>query len=128
MDKKAIKKALTLAKLAARDAGYHLIKNKNLINKTLSSTNKDIKLKADVSSEKIIKNIIKTESNYQILAEESGLSTENSPNIFWVVDPLDVTANYPKDMPICCVSYDKILFFLKRYKGPIFHYKNIEFI
>ena len=123
MDKKAIKKALSLAKLAARDAGYHLIKNKNLINKTLSSTDKDIKLKADVFSEKIIKNIIEAESNYSILAEESGLSTDNLPDIFWVVDPLDGTANYSRDIPICCVSI-ALISGLKPVLGVIYDFNN----
>ena len=38
------------------------------------------------------------------MAEESGKSIENLGQIFWVVDPLDGTANYNRDIPICCVS------------------------
>jgi len=123
MDIKAIKKSLLVAKLATRDAGHHLIKNKNILNKILSSTDKDIKLKADISSEKIIKNIIETESNYPILAEESGLSTKNLPDIFWVVDPLDGTANYSRDIPICCVSI-ALISGLKPVLGVIYDFNN----
>ena len=123
MDIKAIKKSLLVAKLATRDAGHQLIKNKNIINKILSSTDKDIKLKADISSEKIIKNIIETESNYPILAEESGLSTKNLPDIFWVVDPLDGTANYSRDIPICCVSI-ALISGLKPVLGVIYDFNN----
>ena len=123
MDIKAIKKSLLVAKIATRDAGHQLIKNKNIINKILSSTDKDIKLKADISSEKIIKNIIETESNYPILAEESGLSTKNLPDIFWVVDPLDGTANYSRDIPICCVSI-ALISGLKPVLGVIYDFNN----
>jgi len=39
-----------------------------------------------------------------ILAEESGKSKEHLDETFWVVDPLDGTANYARDIPLCCVS------------------------
>ena len=59
-----------------------LEKNKNNLNKTISSTNRDIKLQADIEAEKIIKDIIKENSNFGILAEESGMSYENLIKIY----------------------------------------------
>ena len=97
-------KELNIAKKAALKAGNFLRKNKIDINKTLSSTNRDIKLQADIESERIIKEILKKDSTFGILAEESGLSSEESSKNLWVIDPLDGTANYSRDIPLCCVS------------------------
>ena len=93
-----LSKELRTAKKAVLEAGNFLRKNKNNLNKMLSSTNRDIKLKADIEAEKIIKDIIKKDSNYEILAEESGLSSQEYYKNLWVVDPLDGTANYSRDI------------------------------
>jgi len=99
-----IKKELAIAKKSAIKGGDLLLKNKSILNEEIFSTNKDIKLKADILAENAIKKIIGNESNYPILAEESGFSSETSASIFWVVDPLDGTANYARNFPMCCVS------------------------
>lgn len=98
------KKELILAKEAALAAGSFLKDNKAKINKTLSSTYKDIKLQADISSELIIKDIISSQSKFPILAEETGYTSKSPSKIFWVIDPLDGTANYSREIPMCCVS------------------------
>ena len=98
------KKELLIAKRAAKEAGIFLLNNKNVLNNTLFSSNKDIKLQADITSEKIVKDIILAESKFPILAEESGMSSKKVSDTFWVVDPLDGTANYSRDIPLCCVS------------------------
>ena len=51
-------KELNIAKKAALEAGNFLRENKINLNKTLSSTIRDIKLQADIEAERIIKNII----------------------------------------------------------------------
>jgi myo-inositol-1(or 4)-monophosphatase len=99
-----IKKEIITAKKAAIKAGNILLYKKKDLKKIITSSDKDIKLTADLEAEKIIKEILKSESDIPILAEESGLSAEALPKIFWVVDPLDGTANYSRDIPICCVS------------------------
>ena len=99
-----IKKEIITAKKASIKAGNILLNKKKDLKKIISSSDKDIKLTADLEAEKIIKEILKSESNIPILAEESGLSVEALPEVFWVVDPLDGTANYSRDIPICCVS------------------------
>ena len=95
---------LKVAKLAAMAAGEILKTKKSDLNVETFSSERDIKLEADVVSETLIKEIIEDESNIPILAEESGKSSENLGDIFWVIDPLDGTANYSRDIPICCVS------------------------
>ena len=119
------KKELDTAKKAATKAGHILLSNKSNLSKILSSTKKDIKLQADISAEKVIKDIIKSQSNLPILAEESGLSSEKISSTFWVVDPLDGTANYSRNIPICCVSIG-LISDLKPVLGVIYDFNNDE--
>ena len=123
--KPIIKKEIDIAKKAATKAGNILQDHKSELNKILSSTKRDIKLQADLSAEKVIKNIIQSESSYPILAEESGLSSKIISNTFWVVDPLDGTANYPTNMPFCCVSIG-LISDLKPILGVIYDFNNDE--
>lgn len=118
-------KELLLAKDAAKKAGDYLIQNKCELNTSLLSNKKDIKLQADISAEKLIKNIISSESTFPILAEESGISSDNVDEIFWVVDPLDGTANYSRNIPICCVSI-AMLSGIKPVLGVIYDFNNDE--
>jgi len=116
-------KELVIAKKAIFEAGNHLLKNKASLKEVILSSNKDVKLKADIDAEKIIKTIIENNSDYPILAEESGLSAETIPKIFWVVDPLDGTANYARNIPICCVSI-ALISDLKPILGVIYDFIN----
>ena len=118
-------KELNIAKKAALKAGNFLRKNKIDLNKTLSSTNRDIKLQADIESERIIKEILKKDSTFGILAEESGLSSEEYAKNLWVVDPLDGTANYSRNIPLCCVSV-AMLSNTKPVLGVIYDFNNDE--
>ena len=95
---------LKVAKSAALAAGEILKTKKSDLNVETFSSERDIKLEADVVAETLIKKIIQDKSNIPILAEESGKSSENLGDIFWVIDPLDGTANYSRNIPICCVS------------------------
>ena len=119
------KKELDTAKKAATKAGHILLSKKSNLNRILSSTKKDIKLQADISAETVIKDIIKSQSNLPILAEESGLSSEKKSSTFWVVDPLDGTANYSRNIPICCVSIG-LISDLKPVLGVIYDFNNDE--
>ena len=97
-------KEIQTAKDAAKAAGKLLDVNKKDLNQSIYSSDTDIKLKADVEAENLIKSILSGRSNFPILAEESGKSENKLEKIFWVVDPLDGTANYTRDIPLCCVS------------------------
>ena len=94
---------LDLAKKAAKESGKLLLENRKKLNRRLKSNKKDTKLIADLKAENLIKEIIK-KSKYPILAEESGKSVEDLGDTFWVIDPLDGTANYNRGIPMCCVS------------------------
>ena len=118
-------KEIIIAKKAALETGNILKKNKNNLNRTISSTDRDIKLQADIEVEKIIKDIINNDSSFGILAEESGMSSEKSYENLWIVDPLDGTANYSRNIPLCCVSI-AILSDAKPVLGVIYDFNNDE--
>ena len=93
-----------LAKTIAKEAGMFLVNKKTELNKVIYSQDKDIKLKADVQTEEIIKSFLQKESDFPILGEESGASVKDLGETYWVVDPLDGTANFTRNIPICSVS------------------------
>ena len=98
-----IEKELSTAKKASIKSAELLTGKKTSINNLISNEGRDVKLQADIESEKIIKNYLKEFSDLPILAEESG-ANEHLGSSFWVVDPLDGTSNYSRDFPICCIS------------------------
>ena len=123
MEIQDISKDIILAKKAALKAGELLKNKKKEINEILNSNPKDTKLKADIESENLIKSIISSESTYPILAEESGKSSNDLGDVFWVIDPLDGTSNYNRDIPICCVSIGLVIE-MKPILGIIYDFNN----
>lgn len=94
---------LDLAKMAAKEAGNFLIENRAALNKEISNIGRDIKLTADIKTETLIRDIL-SKSNIPILGEEGEDNFEDFGASYWVVDPLDGTANFNRGIPICCVS------------------------
>ena len=123
MELKNISHEIELAVKAAKDSGNFLLKNKKELNNQIHSNPKDTKLEADVASENLIKEIIASNSDYPILAEESGKSVEDLGDIFWVIDPLDGTANFNRNIPICCVSIGLVKK-MKPLLGVIYDFNN----
>ena len=117
-----IESELSIAKEAALAAGNLLTTNKDSLLQMIKSSARDIKLQADISAEKII-DIISSKSNLPILSEESGASDRNLSNTYWVIDPLDGTANYFRDIPICCVSI-ALIHDLNPIMGVIYDFNN----
>jgi len=123
MELQNLSNEIKLAKKAARQSGELLIDNKHEYNLRLNSNSKDTKLKADIESENLIKSIITNNSSFPILAEESGKSNDDLGDIFWVIDPLDGTANYNRNIPICCISIGLIKD-MKPVLGVIYDFNN----
>ena len=123
METTYLNRDLEIAIRTAKESGKLLLDNRNQLNKNLESSSKDTKLLADVESETLIKEILNNSSEYQILGEESGKSDENLGNTFWVVDPLDGTANYNRGIPMCCVSIGLIQN-MKPILGVIYDFDN----
>ncbi len=125
MEIKDLSFELNIAKKAAIESGKLLLQNKIELNKSLRVIQKDTKLLADVESENLIKEIIVTKSQYPILAEETGKSADDLGDTFWVIDPLDGTANYNRGIPICCVSIGLVKN-MKPVLGVIYDFNNDE--
>ena len=94
---------IALALKAAKAAGDALAGRGEAFQGVDAEIGRDIKLKADKAAEAIILDILQTESDHVILAEESGWQGMPSDTA-WVVDPLDGSSNYIREIPLCCVS------------------------
>ena len=94
---------LKIAKSAALEGGNYLLQNQGKELKVLMDSGRDIKLQLDTDTEKLIKESLSSQSSFSILGEETGLSN-NLGEFYWVVDPLDGTSNFLRDIPISCVS------------------------
>ena len=116
---------LSIAKKAAIKAGTMLKENRANNKKVIFSSSKDLKLNVDIEAENIIKDIILNNSSLPILAEESGMTDSVMGEIYWVVDPLDGTANYHRDIPISCVAI-ALMNKLEPLLGVIYDFNNNE--
>ena len=69
----------------------------------LVNSGRDIKLAIDKEIEEDIKAELQG-FGFGFLGEETGLKPDNASEFFWVVDPLDGTSNYYRNIPICANS------------------------
>ncbi len=78
-------------------------------------SDKDVKLQADVDSEKLIRERLAA-TGLPVIGEEQGgdAALLNADTPYWVVDPLDGTFNYLRGQPATCVSIG-----LMRGKKPV---------
>jgi myo-inositol-1(or 4)-monophosphatase len=115
---------LQIAKSAALLAGDYLKEQQTKNLKILSNNARDLKLQIDIDAEEIIKEYITQKSSLPILAEESGKSGDLD-EFFWVVDPLDGTSNFLRNIPISCVSIC-LMQGLTPVTGAIFDFNNSD--
>ena len=95
---------LNIAKDAIVLAGDHLSSGKKSSREVHASEGHDIKLAADQESEKIIIDYLTARSSFSILSEEKGLIKSDDSGYLWIIDPVDGTMNYSREIPLCCVS------------------------
>jgi myo-inositol-1(or 4)-monophosphatase len=94
---------LDLAVATARQAGEKL--RQIARGAVTSDQGRDVKHLADVESEKAIIESLRAGSPHPLLTEESGAHGRISNDApAWIVDPLDGTLNYSRDIPLCAVS------------------------
>ncbi len=95
---------LQIALKAARAASKVILEN---YGKSKSSNvkvdAKGIVTATDLAAEKAILEILSSESDYEILSEESG-TTNRGGGKRWVIDPLDGTSNFARSLPLFAVS------------------------
>jgi len=96
-------KFLKVAVRAAKGAGNLLL---NLKEKKLVTYKKDLSLltQADLISEKFIKKELKKAfPKYNVLSEEAGFEEKKS-DYTWIIDPIDGTTNYFRNLSAWCIS------------------------
>ena len=86
---------------AATQAGEFLNKSKLEKKEVYKEEGRDIKLIIDQDTEKLIRSSLQ-KTGIPILGEEYG--GEISEEKYWVIDPIDGTANYFRALDECCVS------------------------
>ena len=105
MSEDEIVKLLSLAKETGLLAGKFLSKNTSALRKVNKDLEHDVKIEADVQSEKVIIDFLRKHSDFSILSEEIGMiDGVKGKNYVWVVDPVDGSLNYSRNFPLCCVS------------------------
>ncbi len=104
MERTELHTYLSIAKEAAFLAGNFLFERSQAILKVNFTKGKDIKIAADVNSEEIIFKHLREHSPFSILSEEKGFLPRENKEYMWIVDPLDGTMNYLRNIPLCCVS------------------------
>lgn len=90
----------------AKEAGAYLRQRSESARCVRMEDAKDIKLKADVDSETLIRNFLIEETGLPIIGEEMGGESKllKGNQRYWVVDPLDGTYNYFRGQMETCVS------------------------
>ncbi len=79
-------------------------RNENLNIKLKGNSFRDVVTEIDIASENIIlEELEKSSKLFAYISEEKGDKRNNS-NSFWVIDPLDGTANYSSGLPLYGVS------------------------
>ena len=96
--------ALAAARKAAK-AAAELIREKygDSSNARVKGEAQGLVTDTDLESEKVIFDILKKETPYNILSEESGLLNDK-PGPKWIVDPIDGTNNFARGLPFFVVS------------------------
>ena len=106
--------------LAAKIAGKFLLDNKSKSKKIFQEIGRDIKLDLDRNTEKLIKKSL-SHTGFAFLGEEFGGHLETNPT--WVIDPIDGTANYFKQLDQCCISI-ALMTEEKSYIGVIYNFNS----
>ncbi len=97
---------LSVAIEAAQQAGSYLLENRgSLLREHIDekSANDFVTFVDKGAEEIIIKHILNHYPEHSIIAEESGRSSNNS-DFQWIIDPLDGTTNYIRNIPFYAVS------------------------
>lgn len=97
---------LNTATQAAYAAGKRLRRGARQLRTIHFQDDKDVKLKADIDSEILIRQQLTEDLDLPIIGEEQGgdPSLLEGDEPYWIVDPLDGTYNYLRHNPATCVS------------------------
>ena len=97
---------LNLAQNIAENAVQVLEENINKYQRVEQEFARDVRVLADRRLESVIIRRLLEESSYPLLAEEAGFLEGSNKNTdyCWIIDPLDGSFNFSRDIPINCIS------------------------
>jgi fructose-1,6-bisphosphatase/inositol monophosphatase family enzyme len=96
---------LDLAANVAQAAAGHLLAERARGRKVCLSPDKDVKIEADYMLDRLICGQLRQRSGLPILSEESEPPDFDGGDQYrWVVDPLDGSLNFSRDIPFSCIS------------------------
>jgi myo-inositol-1(or 4)-monophosphatase len=106
LQEKHLQTWLSVAVHAAQEAGRYLMARDGAATHVTAEMARDIKLQADQRAEDRIVHVLTGGLNADVLSEERGLvaGAESPGGAQWIVDPLDGTVNYHREIPFSCVS------------------------
>lgn len=104
MSEKKIIKFLKIAQGIAVTTGKFLARNNVLLRRVNKEDRRDVKIEADLQSERMIIDLLTRKTEFSILSEEKGLIEREGKDFIWIVDPVDGSLNYSRGIPLCCVS------------------------
>ncbi len=97
------KQLLDVCVEAARSAGSHALKNIHRNGEVAQRFDHDVKLVMDSECQRIAESIIHQHfPDHAILGEEGIIASQHA--FEWVIDPIDGTANYMRNLPSWCCS------------------------
>ncbi len=104
MDKN-LKDLLALAERTALAAGMQLMAHRSQWSSVEKEVGREVKITADRLVEAVILSALQAATDFPVLTEERGWQAGYSDHQYlWVVDPLDGSYNYYKNIPVSAVS------------------------
>ncbi len=95
---------MEVAVMAAREAGKVLMRNFRAGHEVFLKDDRTFTVQTDREAEDAILAVIRKEfPTHKILSEESGASGHH-PDYFWIIDPLDGTNNFSREIPFSGTS------------------------
>ncbi len=106
MQKDSLQNLLILAKDIALKASNEILNDFSKNRHVHENFRRDVKILADNELDRFIVEQLSQISEFPVLSEESGLSqaSNSKENYRWIVDPLDGSMNFSREIPICCIS------------------------
>ena len=94
---------LNLAVATAQEAARRLSPSQD--RKVLVDLERDVKIGADRKLHTFITEQLSKESPFPVYSEEAEKTSPSQiRGPFWIVDPLDGSLNYSRQIPLCCIS------------------------
>lgn len=98
---KSVEFYLKIAESSAKQVGKYV---QSLDTKVIYSKGKDIKIATDLKADALLKKILMKKVNLPIFSEEDVSHGSLDNKLIWVVDPLDGSLNYSRNIPLSAVS------------------------